>query len=66
MGPEPVVVGVGGSTSRMWVSGVEREAKGTMMNIVSRTRDQVIGKGIGKGEQILGKVRTLEIKHLNY
>ncbi|WMT19684.1 pre-toxin TG domain-containing protein [Parageobacillus toebii] len=56
MEPEPVVVGVGDSTSRMWVSGVEREAKGTMMNIVSRTRDQVIGKG----EQILGKVRTYE------
>ncbi|GAJ41813.1 hypothetical protein BV455_02272 [Parageobacillus caldoxylosilyticus] len=60
MGPEPALAGVGGPTSRMWVSGAEREAKGTMMNIVGRTRDQVIGKGIGKGEQILDKVRTYE------
>jgi hypothetical protein len=59
-GPQPALAGVGGPTSRMWMSGVEREAKGTMMNIVSRTRDQVIGKGIGKGEQILDKVRTYE------
>jgi hypothetical protein len=47
MGPEPAVVGVDGSTSRMWVSGGEREAKGTTMNIVGRTGDEV-GKGTGK------------------
>jgi hypothetical protein len=59
-GPQPALAGVGGPTSRMWMSGAERGTKGTTMNIVGRTRDQVIGKGIGKGEQILDKVRTYE------
>jgi hypothetical protein len=58
-GPQPALAGIG-PAPRMWMSGAEREAKGTTMNIVSRTRDQVIGKGIGKGEQILDKVRTYE------
>jgi hypothetical protein len=48
MGPKPAVVGVGGSTSRMWMSGAEREAKGTMMNIVGKNRDEVVGKSTGK------------------
>jgi Pre-toxin TG len=58
-GPQPALAGIG-PAPRMWMSGAEREAKGTTMNIVGRTRDQVIAKGIGKGEQILDKVRTYE------
>jgi Pre-toxin TG len=46
-GPQPALAGVGGPTSRMWMSGAERGTKGTTMNIVGRTGDEV-GKGAGK------------------
>jgi hypothetical protein len=46
-GPQPALAGVGGPAPRMWMSGAEREAKGTTMNIVGRTGDEV-GKGTGK------------------
>ena len=59
MGPQPAVVGVGGSTSRMWVSGVEREAKGTMMNIVGNTGNRAVGKGTGGVAKGTGKVKLL-------
>jgi hypothetical protein len=32
---------------RGWMSGAERVAKGTMMNIVGKNRDEVVGKGTG-------------------
>lgn len=54
MGPQPALVGVGGPAPRVWMSGAEREAKGTMMNIVGKTGDEVAGKGIDNvkyGEQ---------------
>ncbi|AEH46528.1 pre-toxin TG domain-containing protein [Parageobacillus thermoglucosidasius] len=47
-GPQPALAGVGGPAPRMWVSGGEREAKGTMMNIVGKNGDEVVGKGTGK------------------
>ena len=47
MGPQPALAGVGGPTSRMWMSGAKRGTKGTTMNIVGRTGDEV-GKGAGK------------------
>jgi uncharacterized protein YukE len=46
-GPQLALAGVGGPAPRMWMSGAEREAKGTTMNIVGRTGDEV-GKGTGK------------------
>jgi hypothetical protein len=47
-GPQPALAGVGGPAPRMWMSGVEREAKGTMMNIVGKNGDEMVGKGTGK------------------
>ncbi|WP_256833375.1 pre-toxin TG domain-containing protein [Parageobacillus thermoglucosidasius] len=55
MGPQLALAGVGGSTSRMWVSGVEREAKGTMMNIVGNTGNSAVGKGTGGVAKGTGK-----------
>jgi Pre-toxin TG len=57
MGPEPAVVGVGGSTSRMWVSGAEREVKETTMNMIGKTEDEVVGKGKGK---INGNIKNID------
>jgi hypothetical protein len=48
IGRRPALEGAGGSTSRTWMSGVEKEAKGTMMNIVGKNGDEVVGKGIEK------------------
>jgi uncharacterized protein YukE len=59
-GPQPALAGVGGPTSRMWISGAEREAKGTMMNIVGKTGDEVVGKGTGNTE--LGKITGYKFK----
>jgi hypothetical protein len=47
-GLQPALAGVGGPVPRMWMSGVEKEAKGTMMNIVGKNGDEVVGKGIEK------------------
>ncbi|MED4968981.1 AHH domain-containing protein [Parageobacillus toebii] len=49
------LAGVDGSTSRTWMSGVEREAKGTMMNIVGNTGNRTVGKGTGGVAKGTGK-----------
>ncbi|MED4906382.1 pre-toxin TG domain-containing protein [Parageobacillus thermoglucosidasius] len=46
-GPQPALAGVGGPAPRMGISEAEREAKGTMMNIVGKNGDEVVGKGTG-------------------
>ncbi|MED4905411.1 pre-toxin TG domain-containing protein [Parageobacillus thermoglucosidasius] len=55
MGPQPTLAGVGGPAPRMWMSGVEREAKGTMMNIVGNTGNSAVGKGTGGVAKGTGK-----------
>jgi hypothetical protein len=45
-GSQPALAGIG-PAPRMWMSGAEREAKGTMMNIVGKNGDEVVGKGTG-------------------
>jgi A nuclease family of the HNH/ENDO VII superfamily with conserved AHH len=37
-----------GPARGVWMSGAEREAKETMMNIIGKTGDEVVGKGTGK------------------
>ncbi|WP_278342271.1 pre-toxin TG domain-containing protein [Parageobacillus thermoglucosidasius] len=54
-GPQPTLAGVGGPAPRMWMSGVEREAKGTMMNIVGNTGNSAVGKGTGGVAKGTGK-----------
>jgi hypothetical protein len=45
-GPQPALAGIG-PAPRMWMSGAERKTKGTTMNIVGRTGEDV-GKGAAK------------------
>ncbi|MGG3953064.1 RNase A-like domain-containing protein, partial [Parageobacillus thermoglucosidasius] len=59
-GSQPALAGVGGPAPRMWVSGGEREAKGTMMNIVGRTG---ASKGIGKADPDL--IRKIDVDFLD-
>ena len=60
MGPQPALVGVGGPTSRMWMSGAERGTKETTMNIVGRTG---ASKGIGKADPDL--IRKIDVDFLD-
>jgi uncharacterized protein YukE len=62
MGPRPALAGVGGPTSRMWMSGAEREAKETTMNMIGKTEDEVVGKGTGKGKRVSDIPRIPEIE----
>jgi Pre-toxin TG len=45
-GPQPALAGIGPARD-VWMSGAEREAKETMMNIIGKTGDEVVGKGTG-------------------
>jgi Pre-toxin TG len=45
-GPRPAFAGIGPARG-VWMSGAEREAKETMMNIIGKTGDEVVGKGTG-------------------
>ncbi|GAJ39822.1 RNase A-like domain-containing protein, partial [Saccharococcus caldoxylosilyticus] len=60
MEPQPALAGVGGPTSRMWMSGAERGTKGTTMNIVGRTG---ASKGIGKADPDL--IRKIDVDFLD-
>ncbi len=56
-GPQPALAGVGGPAPRMWMSGAEREAKETTMNMIGKTEDEVVGKGKGK---INGNIKNID------
>jgi hypothetical protein len=43
-GPQPAFAGIGPARG-VWMSGAEREAKETMMNIIGKTGDEMVGKG---------------------
>jgi hypothetical protein len=58
-GPQPALAGIG-PAPRMWMSGAEWGTKGTMMNIVGKSGDEVVGKGTGNTE--LGKITGYKFK----
>ncbi|MBA2874570.1 polymorphic toxin type 47 domain-containing protein [Thermaerobacillus caldiproteolyticus] len=56
---QPALAGIG-PEPRIWMSGAEKEVKETTMNMIGKTRGEVVGKGTGNTE--LGKITGYKFK----